>query len=202
MYLDTPAHTITHGTLNVFQAQQLALALLSPPLLHLLVKPPPPPHLQLQQHQLASSSGWVLMSPELSSDLQATLVSGERTSSSLQPRHLMYAHSNFPQNQQKLTVPQTLIGQGFNIFRLPFAMERMAPNGLTSALGAAYLANYTAIVDHITSKGAWAIVDPHNFGRYNGAIITDTAGFQTFWTNLAANYASNSLVVSLKSLHH
>ncbi len=75
-------------------------------------------------------------------------------------------------------------------------MERMAPNGLAAALSPAYLANYTAIVNHITAKGAYAIVDPHNFGRYNGNIITSTSDFQTFWTNLASNYASNTFAVS------
>lgn len=74
-------------------------------------------------------------------------------------------------------------------------MERMAPSGLTSALGTAYLANFTATVNYITNAGGYAVVDPHNFGRFNGAIITDTAGFQTFWQNLAGAFKSNSKVV-------
>lgn len=75
-------------------------------------------------------------------------------------------------------------------------MERMlATNSLTGALATAYLANYTGTINYITSKGAYAIVDPHNFGRFYGSIITDTAGFQTFWQNLAAQFKSNSLVV-------
>lgn len=62
-------------------------------------------------------------------------------------------------------------------------MERMlSEDDLTSALAPAYLANYTGTIDYITSNGAYAIVDPHNFGRFYGDIIEDTAGFQTFCT--------------------
>jgi endoglucanase len=91
------------------------------------------------------------------------------------------------------------MAEGYNIFRLPFAMERMAPTSLTEPLSPAYLANYTTVVNYITNKGGWAVIDPHNFGRYNGAIITDTVGFGTFWTNLAGTFKSNSHAVS-KSL--
>lgn len=87
------------------------------------------------------------------------------------------------------------MGQGFNIFRLPFLMERMIPTELTGSLNEAYYTNYTVIVDYITSNGGWAIVDPHNFGRYYGNIITDVSGFQTFWNTLAAKYASNEKVI-------
>jgi endoglucanase len=91
-----------------------------------------------------------------------------------------------------LTTLDSLMAEGYNIFRLPFAMERMAPTSLTGPLSAAYLANYTTVVNHITNKGGYAVIDPHNFGRYNGAIITDTVGFGTFWTNLAGTFKSNS----------
>lgn len=95
-----------------------------------------------------------------------------------------------------LTLEQTLIGQGFNIFRVPFMMERMlSTESLTSPLATAYLANYTGTIDYITSAGAYAIVDPHNFGRFYDSIFTDTAGFQTFWENLAGEYKSNSKVI-------
>lgn len=75
-------------------------------------------------------------------------------------------------------------------------MERMlATSSLTGSLATAYLANYTGTINYITSLGAYAIVDPHNFGRLSGSVITDTTGFQTFWQNLAAQFKSNSLVV-------
>src|SRR5689334_16713403 len=74
-------------------------------------------------------------------------------------------------------------------------MERLAPGGTGSSLDSGYLANLTATVNHITSKGAYTVLDPHNFGRYKDAIITDTAAFKTFWTNLGGAFKANSKVV-------
>lgn len=82
------------------------------------------------------------------------------------------------------------------MFRIPFMMERLAPGGVASALSPAHLANLTATVNYITAKGALAVLDPHNFGRYGGSIITDVAAFGTFWTNVANAFKSNSRVVS------
>ncbi|RDW71740.1 hypothetical protein BP5796_07774 [Coleophoma crateriformis] len=89
----------------------------------------------------------------------------------------------------------TLMAEGYNIFRFPFMMERMAPGGVSSTLSAAYLANYSVPINHVTSKGGHAILDPHNYGRYNGAIITDAAAFKTFWSNLASAFKDNPNVI-------
>ncbi|KAH6643263.1 cellulase [Truncatella angustata] len=89
----------------------------------------------------------------------------------------------------------TLIGEGFNTFRIAFAMERLVPNQLTGATDAAYLANLTAVVDYVTDNGAYAILDPHNFGRYYSSIITDTAGFKTWWTTVATAFKDNAKVI-------
>ena len=73
-------------------------------------------------------------------------------------------------------------------------MERLTPS-MTGSFDKAYLGNLTESVNYITSKGAYAMVQPHNYGRFNGAIITDTAAFKTWWKNLAAQYKNNELVV-------
>lgn len=88
-----------------------------------------------------------------------------------------------------------LMNEGYNAFRLPFLMERMAPGSVGSSFSQDYLRNYTVAVDFITQRGGWAIIDPHNFGRYNGAIISDTNAFGTFWKNLATPFKSNSKVI-------
>ncbi|CAJ2511298.1 Uu.00g069230.m01.CDS01 [Anthostomella pinea] len=93
------------------------------------------------------------------------------------------------------TAVSTLISDGYNIFRVAFSMERIVPTELTGAADAAYLANLTETVSHITDSGAYAVLDPHNFGRYYGDIITDTAGFGTFWTTLATAFADNANVI-------
>ncbi|KAF7294516.1 CBM1 domain-containing protein [Mycena kentingensis (nom. inval.)] len=90
------------------------------------------------------------------------------------------------------------VAQGFNTFRVPFQMERMVSpsTGMTGALVSSYLGNYTATINYITNtKGAFAIIDPHNFMIYNGAQITNTASFQTFWTNLASQFRTNTRVI-------
>lgn len=57
-------------------------------------------------------------------------------------------------------------------------MERIIPTSMTGTMNATYEDGLTSIVSYITNtKGAYAIIDPHNFGRYYGIIITDDAGF-------------------------
>ncbi|KAH8730308.1 glycoside hydrolase superfamily [Phaeosphaeriaceae sp. PMI808] len=87
------------------------------------------------------------------------------------------------------------IGQGMNMFRLNFLMERLTPNSLTGAFDPLYLGNLTQQINYITSKGKYAMVQPHNYGRFMGNIITDTAAFQKWWQNVAAQYKNNDLVV-------
>jgi len=89
------------------------------------------------------------------------------------------------------------VGQGFNFFRVPFQMERLVPpaTGITGPFASAYLANLTTTINYITGKGAYAALDPHNFMIYNNAAISSTSDFQTFWTNLAGQFKSNSKVI-------
>ncbi|KZP15265.1 glycoside hydrolase family 5 protein [Athelia psychrophila] len=89
------------------------------------------------------------------------------------------------------------VGKGFNTFRVPFLMERISPpaTGLTGAFDPTYLAGLTTIVNYITSKGAYAVVDPHNYMIYDNAPISSTTTFQTWWTNLATEFKSNPNVI-------
>jgi len=89
----------------------------------------------------------------------------------------------------------TLMGKGFNIFRIPILMERIIPSTLTGSPNAAYLSGLTTLVNHITNNGGYAAICAQNFGRYYGNIITDTSGFQAFWKTLASEFSSNSKVI-------
>jgi len=90
----------------------------------------------------------------------------------------------------------TLVGKGLNIFRIPIMMERIIPTSMTGTINATYEAGLVSIVNYITNtKGVYAIVDPHNFGRYYGNIITDDVSFQAFWKTLATVFAGNSKVI-------
>lgn len=90
---------------------------------------------------------------------------------------------------------QVLMDKGMNIFRIAFLMERLVPNSMTGSFDADYLKNLTKVVNYVTNAGAHAVLDPHNYGRYNGAIISSTADFQTFWKNVATKFASNEKVI-------
>ncbi|CAG8075037.1 unnamed protein product [Penicillium nalgiovense] len=90
---------------------------------------------------------------------------------------------------------QTLAGEGMNIFRVAFRMERLVPNSMTGGFDDAYLSNLTATVKAITDGGSHAVLDPHNYGRYNGEIMSSTSDFQTFWKNVAGEFLSNELVI-------
>lgn len=88
-----------------------------------------------------------------------------------------------------------LIGKGMNTFRVGFLMERLIPTQMTGSLDAAYFADLKSTVDHITSKGAFAVLDPHNYMRYYGNVITDTTAFQAWWKTVASQFAGNSKVI-------
>ncbi|OTA94060.1 glycoside hydrolase family 5 protein [Hypoxylon sp. CO27-5] len=89
----------------------------------------------------------------------------------------------------------TLIQKGFNTFRIPIMMERIIPDKLTGTVNETYAAGLDDIVKYVTGQGAYAVVDPHNFGRYYNNIITDVAGFGAWWTTVAKRYASNEKVI-------
>jgi endoglucanase len=86
---------------------------------------------------------------------------------------------------------------GLNTFRIPFVMERMAPNGIDQPFSESYLANLTAVIDFVTGlrNDTFAVIDPHNYGRYRNQIITDLAAFKTYWKNQAAPFKDNVQVV-------
>ncbi|CEN60313.1 Putative Endo-beta-1,4-glucanase A [Aspergillus calidoustus] len=90
---------------------------------------------------------------------------------------------------------KTLQNAGMNIFRVPFRMERLVPSSLSGPADATYLGDLKDLVNSITALGAYAVLDPHNYGRYFGNIITSTDDFAAFWTLVANEFADNDLVI-------
>ncbi|KAG0156972.1 hypothetical protein PDIDSM_4155 [Penicillium digitatum] len=90
---------------------------------------------------------------------------------------------------------QILRDAGMNIFRVPFLMERLVPTSITGAPDATYLADLKSTIKFITDSGAYAVLDPHNYGRYHGNIISSTSDFKAFWTTVATEFASNEKVI-------
>eukprot|EP00727_Mastigamoeba_balamuthi_P011326 m51a1_g6816 putative endoglucanase precursor (endo- -beta-glucanase) (662) ;mRNA; f:284845-287440 len=90
------------------------------------------------------------------------------------------------------------VGKGMNVLRIPFRWERLQLT-LGTDFDSTEQSRLTDIVNYATSKGAYAVIDPHNYARYNGGIIGSTtvtvANFVDFWTRLSTLFKSNSLVI-------
>jgi len=111
------------------------------------------------------------------------------------------------------TVPIWVKQNKINTFRVAFLLERMCPlkYGLGKRFNETYFSEYNDAITAITDAGAYAILDPHNYMRYNdpsqqpatGSVIgntTDpnaatTAQFQAFWQELAGRYKNNEKVI-------
>ncbi|KAL4804787.1 glycoside hydrolase superfamily [Aspergillus unguis] len=89
---------------------------------------------------------------------------------------------------------QTLISDGFNTIRIPFLMERLTSE-ITGSFDEAYLQNLTSTVNAVTNNGAYAVLDPHNYGRFNGEIISTPSDFKTWWKNVATEFKDNAKVI-------
>jgi len=89
------------------------------------------------------------------------------------------------------------MGKGMNTFRITFLMERMSPpaTGLTGPFDPTYLAGLQNITSYVTGKGGYALIDPHNYMRYNGSVINSTSDFQTWWQNLAGEFKTDGNIV-------
>ncbi|EMC98736.1 glycoside hydrolase family 5 protein [Baudoinia panamericana UAMH 10762] len=111
------------------------------------------------------------------------------------------------------TVPIWVKQNKINTFRVAFLLERMCPleYGLGARFNETYFSEFNDAIRAITSAGAYAILDPHNYMRYNdpsqqpgsGSIIGNTADpaaattaqFQAFWHELASRYIFNPNVI-------
>ncbi|KAF8908490.1 endoglucanase 1 [Gymnopilus junonius] len=114
----------------------------------------------------------------------------------------------------KSTIDIFVDQEKINFFRVTFLMERMAPLefGLGARFNETYFSEYADAVNYITlTKGAYALIDPHNYMRYNdpssqpfsGSVIGNTTDptaattlqFGQFWGELARRFISNPKVV-------
>jgi hypothetical protein len=90
---------------------------------------------------------------------------------------------------------QQFISKGFNTFRINIMMERIVPNKLDGGLDAAYFKDLDDSIKYITNKKAYAMIVPHNYGRYYDKIVTDVSGMEKFWKTLATPYKDNQYVI-------
>ena len=106
-----------------------------------------------------------------------------------------FDHGTFWPTSQEV---EYFFGKGMNTIRVPFRWERLQPT-LGGGFDASQIAGLDGIVAEITSRGGWAILDPHNYARYNGQLIGSAAvtndDFADLWTRLATRYGPNERVV-------
>jgi endoglucanase len=87
-----------------------------------------------------------------------------------------------------------------NTIRLPFRWERLQPT-LGGAFDPAEQNRLTTAVNSFTSMGAYVLLDPHNYARYDGKIIGQSNGqvtnahFADFWNKLATLFKNNPKVI-------
>jgi endoglucanase len=88
--------------------------------------------------------------------------------------------------------------KGANTFRLPFLWERLQRT-LNGNFDASELARIQQFVANATARGAYVVLDPHNYARYQGSVIgsnaVPNAAFSDLWSRLATTFKSNNRVI-------
>ncbi|KAK2731113.1 extracellular endoglucanase [Colletotrichum kahawae] len=95
------------------------------------------------------------------------------------------------------TAIDTLRAAGLNTFRIGTMMERIIPDKLTGTINETYFSGLEDVKSHQTDnlRGSYAVIDPHNYGRYYGNIITSSADFGAWWKTVAARFKDNEKVI-------
>lgn len=86
---------------------------------------------------------------------------------------------------------------GFRATRLPFRWERLQQT-LRGNFDDTYFKALQQTVSYIASLGGVTILDPHNYARYNGAVIGDGVAVDDFidlWKRLASHYKDDRSVI-------
>ncbi len=90
------------------------------------------------------------------------------------------------------------VSNRMTVFRLPFMWERLQRT-LSQAFDANESTRLDTTVTDLLGTGAYVILDPHNYARYNGTVIgsgsVTQAAFADLWTRLATKYGANSRVI-------
>ncbi|KAK2765973.1 hypothetical protein FQN54_007488 [Arachnomyces sp. PD_36] len=81
-----------------------------------------------------------------------------------------------------------LIAEGMNLFRIPIRIERLSPDTVDGEFAPKYLEDLIATVTHVTEQGAWAAIDPHNYGYDE---VLKPKEFETFWANVAKHFVDD-----------
>ena len=87
---------------------------------------------------------------------------------------------------------------GMSVIRLPFLWERLQTSEY-GPLDQSQLAHIDDVVNYANSKGLKVILDPHDYGSYQGSLIGSDAvpnsAFADFWGKLGGHFAGNANVM-------
>lgn len=89
------------------------------------------------------------------------------------------------------------VKKGMNVFRLPFRWERLQQSE-KGALESVELGRIDSFVSYATGKGAFVVLDPHNYARYYDKVVGDGVGADALadlWGKLAAHFKANPKVI-------
>lgn len=96
------------------------------------------------------------------------------------------------------TSPAYFLGKGMSTFRLPFLWERIQPK-LMRGLDRQELARLARTANSLTQRGAWVVLDLHNYARYEGRTIGSEGvkieAFADVWSRLAKAFKHNPHVL-------
>ncbi|KAH9948200.1 glycoside hydrolase superfamily [Amylocystis lapponica] len=90
--------------------------------------------------------------------------------------------------------------EGANLYRVPFAWQLMTPT-LGGDINTTFFDQYNTTIQQALASNstAYAIIDLHNYARFNGGIISQggptNEQFASIWTQLAKLYGSNDRVI-------
>lgn len=91
------------------------------------------------------------------------------------------------------------LGAGMNVIRIPIRWERIQ-HALHGPLDATELGRLRTLVQSITTTPTrWALIDVHNYARYDGVLLgtgaVDAGAFADLWSRLAAAFKTNDGVI-------
>ncbi len=88
--------------------------------------------------------------------------------------------------------------KGMNVYRIPFRWERLQPQ-LNQPFNTSYFNQLIQVIDMATADGRFAVIDPHNYARYNNQLIgsasVPNSAFADFWTRIATQFSNNPRVI-------
>ena len=91
------------------------------------------------------------------------------------------------------------LSRGMNTIRLPFRWERLQ-RAFLGEFDAAEMGRLSKFVDSALQKGAYVLLDPHNYARYHGNVIDaadEVSALADFWSRLARAFPDERVLYGL-----